>query len=139
MRQELIWLHPDCLAANNPAFLKYPQAPALFVFDEEEIVSEQWSLKRIAFLYETLLEIPTGLERGDVVAKLVEALRTQELGKIVTVDSVNPRFKEQRRRLEMAVAVEVLPPVQLVDYQGNLDLKRFSRYWRRVEPIVFKT
>ena len=135
--QELIWLHPDCLAANNPAFLKYPQAAALFVFDDGEIKAEQWSLKRIAFLYETLLEIDTGIERGDVVAVLSEALRAQGLKKIVTVDSVNPRFKEQRQRLEMSIAVEVLPSVPFVDYRGHLDLNRFSRYWRRVEPVVF--
>ena len=39
----LIWLHPDCLAADNPAYLKYPKADALFVFDEEEIEAEQWT------------------------------------------------------------------------------------------------
>ena len=61
---ELIWLHPDCLAADNPAYLKYPKADALFVFDEDEIDTEQWTLKRIAFLYETLIELPAEIERG---------------------------------------------------------------------------
>ena len=135
--QALIWLHPDCLSATNPAFLKYPHAQALFVFDEEEIATEQWSLKRVAFLYATLLEIPSVIERGDVVEKVRESLQAQGLRKIVTVDSVNPRFKEQRRRLEIANEVEVLRPVPFVDYRGNPDLKRFSRYWKCVEPVVF--
>jgi hypothetical protein len=134
---ELIWVHPDCLSASNPAFQKYPQAPALFVFDEEEIEAEAWSLKRIAFLYECLLEMPVEIRRGVVVAELTKALRALGLKKIVTVHSVNPRFAEQRRRLEMAIPVEVLPAVPFVDYRGTLDLKRFSRYWKRVEPIVF--
>lgn len=142
---ELIWVHPDCLSASNPAFQKYQQAPALFVFDEEEIEAEAWSLKRIAFLYECLLEMAVDrtvhgtveIRRGVVVTELSNALRSLGLKKIVTVNSVNPRFAEQRRRLETAIAVEVLPAVPFVDYRGNLDLKRFSRYWKRVEPIVF--
>lgn len=129
----LIWLHPDCLSASCPSWQKYPCAPALFVFDEAEIEAEQWSLKRVAFLYETLLELPCEIERGDVVARLL-ARRPQ---KIVTVSSPNPRFKDQVRRLEAAVPVEVLPPVPFVDYRGSLDLKRFSRYWKRVEPVLF--
>ncbi len=131
---ELIWLHPDCLAADNPAYLKYPQAVALFVFDEDEIEAEQWTLKRIAFLYQTLIELPTDIERGDVVAMLLK----QKPAKIVTVDSVNPRFRAYLRQLEAVVPVEVLPAVSFVDYRGSLDLKRFSRYWKRVEPIVFE-
>jgi hypothetical protein len=134
---ELIWVHPDCLSVSNPAFQKYPQAPALFVFDEEEIETEAWSLKRIAFLYECLLEMPVEIARGVVVAELSQALRSLGLKKIVTVHSVSPRFAELRRRLEMAIPVEVLPAVPFVDYRGNLDLKRFSRYWKRVEPLVF--
>ena len=128
-----IWLHPDCLAADNPAFLKYPQARAVFVFDEEEIAAEAWSLKRIGFLYETLLELPVEIERGNVVQKVLE----KRPSKIITVDSFNPRFREQVRQLERGVPVEVLPAVPFVDYRGHLDLKRFSRYWKRVEPVVF--
>ena len=130
---ECIWLHPDCLAADNPAYLKYPKADALFVFDEDEIEAEEWSLKRIAFLYETLIELPAEIERGNVVARLLEKRPT----KIVTVDSVNPRFPTYVKKLEAIVPVEVLPAVPFVHYRGNLDLKRFSRYWKRVEPIVF--
>ena len=130
---EWIWLHPDCLAADNPAYLKYPKANALFVFDEDEIEAEQWSLKRLAFLYETLIELPTEIERGNVVARLLEKRPT----KIVTVDSVNPRFQAYVQKLEPLVPVEVLQAVPFVDYRGSLDLKRFSRYWKRVEPVVF--
>ncbi len=131
--KELIWLHPDCLGAENPAYRKYPAAAALFVFDEIEIEGEAWSLKRIGFLYETLLELPCEIERGSVVEKLL----ARRPGKIVTVASVNPRFAEQVRQLEGRTTVEVLPAVPFVDYRGQLDLKRFAKYWKKVEPVVF--
>jgi hypothetical protein len=130
---DLIWLHPDCLAADNPAYLNSPGAPALFVFDEDEIEAEGWSLKRIAFLYETLLELPCEIARGQVV----EELLARQPGRIVTVDSVNPRFRAYVQQLRKQAPVEVLPAAPFVDYPGHLDLKRFSRYWKRVEPLIF--
>ncbi|MBZ2183719.1 MAG: hypothetical protein K7J46_03335 [Bryobacter sp.] len=129
----LLWLHPDCLSLSSPAWVRYPGAPALFVFDEAEIEAEQWTLKRIAFLYETLLELPCEIERGSVVERLL----ARRPARIVTVGSVNPRFRDAVRQLERAVPVEVLPAVPFVDYRGTLDLKRFARYWKRVEPILF--
>lgn len=137
MNSVLIWLHPDCLSATNPAFAKYPDAEALFVFDEEEIKAEGWTLKRIQFLYETLLELPCAIDRGDVAAQIASHLRARGLTRVVTVDSVNPRTREQIRRLQVAIPVEVLPAPAFVDYRGSLDLKRFARYWKRVEPILF--
>jgi hypothetical protein len=133
----LVWIHADCLAADNPALLKYPDARAVFVWDEEEIEAERWTLKRIQFLYECLLEMPVEIHRGPVTGRLAELLTGSEAVKIATVDSVNPRFRAQRKELEKSFTVEVLPAVPFVDYRGNLDLKRFSRYWKRVEPVVF--
>jgi hypothetical protein len=129
----LVWLHPDCLSLEHPGLLPYRGAEAVFVFDEGEIEAEQWSLKRIAFLYESLLELPVTIERGDVVERLL----ARDVERIVTVASVNPRFGEQVRQLERVRKVEVLPAVAFVDYRGSVDLKRFSRYWKRVEGVVF--
>ncbi len=131
--QELIWLHPDCLGVDNPAFVRYPKAKAMFVFDEAEIDAEQWTLKRIVFIYETLLEMECSIERGDVVEKLIEA----GASKIVTVAGVSPRFRELAAKLQTRLTLEILPAVEFVDYCGSLDLKRFSRYWKRVEPVLF--
>jgi hypothetical protein len=133
----LIWLHADCLSAKNPAFQEYPGAHALFVLDEAEIEDEAWSLKRVQFLYECALEIPCEIRRGDVAGEVMARARELGVAKIVTVDSVNPRFAAQRKALERFFVVEVLAAEPFVDYRGHLDLKRFSRYWKRVEPVVF--
>ncbi len=137
MSDVLLWLHPDCLSAQNPAWVKYPGAAAVFVFDEAEIEAEGWSLKRIQFLYECLLEIPVEIRRGDVAAEVLAQARAVGARRIVTVESVNPRFALQRRTIEGQIPVESLAAVPFVDYRGNLDLRRFARYWKRVEPVVF--
>ncbi len=56
--QPLIWVHGDCLNPHNPALAAYPDAPAVFVFDEELLEQYQVSFKRLVFIYECLLEIP---------------------------------------------------------------------------------
>lgn len=139
MSDTLLWLHPDCLSARNPAFQKYPGQPALFVFDDEEIEAEAWSLKRIQFLYECLLEIPTEIRRGNVAEEIVRTALEAGARKVVTVESVNPRFAVYKKAIETRIPVEVVPAEPFVDFRGHLDLKRFSRYWKRVEPVVFNS
>ncbi len=136
MTSELIWLHADCLSATNPAFRRYPEAAAIFVFDEEEIEAEAWTLKRIQFLYECLLEIPADLARGNVAELIVERAKSSAAAKVVTVDSVNPSFALQKAAIEKHVPVEVLPADSFVDLRGPVDLRRFSRYWKKAEPML---
>ncbi len=124
---------------QNPARRQYPNAPAVFVFDDELLALYNISLKRILFIYECLLEIP-GLEirKGDVIEELTEATREYGTTRLVTVESVAPRFKElvQRLRHEKKFSVEVLETPAFIEMDeeetANLDLKRFSRYWQAV-------
>jgi predicted TIM-barrel fold metal-dependent hydrolase len=125
------WLHPDAM------HLVDTELPAIFVFDEAEIEAEAWTLKRIQFLYETLLELPVEIARGDVAAEVARFAERHQAGRVVVVDSVNPRFAQQVQELRKSLTVEVREPEPFVAYRGTLDLKRFARYWKRVEPILF--
>ncbi|MFN0120466.1 MAG: hypothetical protein ACKV2V_08190 [Blastocatellia bacterium] len=136
MNDVLIWIHGDCLNPHSPALQAYPAAPRVFVFDEELLGHYRLSLKRIVFMYECLVEIPrVEIRKGEVVAELVEAAREHDCTRLVTVESIAPRFAQLRARLqdEHNLSVEVLPPEPFVELsqteQARLDLKRFSRYW----------
>ncbi len=125
------WLHPDALHLLEPGL------PAIFVFDEDEIEAEAWSLKRIQFLYESLLELPVEIARGNVCMEVARFAAEQQADTVIVEDSVNPRFAVQLRELRKSLRVDLRPPEPFVDYRGTLDLKRFARYWKRVEPILF--
>ncbi len=125
------WLHPDALHLIDA------DLPAIFVFDEAEIEAEAWTLKRIQFLYETLLELPVEIARGDVAALVASFAQRHQANRVITIDSVNPRFAQQLRQLQRTLQVEVREPEPFVAYRGHLDLKRFARYWKRVEPVLF--
>lgn len=131
----LLWIHEDCLSVTAPPFARYPQAPAVWVWDDEHLRSERWSLKRVQFVYECLLELPVAIERGDPARVLTEQALAFGAQRIVTVASPSPRWAQIRQALR--VPVEVLEPVPLVELRGHTDLKRFSRYWKRAQSSAF--
>lgn len=125
----ITWIHDEML---SPRWVK-PEQPALFVFDEAWIAAERLSLKRIVFLYECLLEMP-GVEvrKGDVVAEATAFAARHEAERIETARSVDPRIKRQGE----ALGVGWLEPEPFVELNGSVDLKRFSRFWRKAEKRV---
>lgn len=135
----ILWIHGDCLRPDNPALAAYPGAPAVFVFDDALIERYRISLKRIVFLYECLLELPVAIRRGDVVSEILAFAREHGATRVVTTDSPSPRFMELCQHLRRDVALEVLSEQPFLDYDGDLDLKRFSRYWRVAQRYAFTT
>jgi hypothetical protein len=130
---EILWIHPYCLSPANPLFREHPQSPAVFVWDEEEIESEGWTLKRLLFIRECLAEMPVDIRRGDVVTEVARFAREHSASRILTVADPSPRIQNQIRGLR----AETVAADPFVAYRGSLDLKRFARYWKRVEPVLF--
>jgi len=133
----ILWIHADALSPNQPALDEFPDAPAIYVWDDALL--EEWniSLKRIVFLYECLLELPVTIRRGDVAEQVIAFAKEHGAARIVTVESVSPRFEAILARLEREFEVEVILPDALVDYDGEIDLKRFSRYWATAQKYAF--
>ena len=135
----LVWVHDDCLDPLGPALAAYPDAPAVFVFDEAFLRESGASFKQVVFLYECLLEIPrVRILKGDLVEGVSAAARETGSARVATTGSSSPRVASLCERLRGAgLEVEVLeaPPfVDLGEGEGErLDLKRFSRYWKAVK------
>ena len=123
MNKPVVWIHGDCLSPHNPAFLEYPQAPALWVWDDALIAEWQIGLKRLTFIYECLLELPVEIRRGNVV---------------ITTDSPSPRFNDICDQIKKSISLDVLAVEPFFEYDGYIDLKRFSRYWKVAEKYVFE-
>jgi len=123
----IAWLHADCL---NAAWLE-PTDHAVYVFDDKQIDADGWGLKRILFVYETLLELPVEIHRGPTVETLATLARGCE--GIVTVDTPDPWLRARIADLREVAPVEVKPAPRFVELDGDVDLKRFSRYWAKAE------
>ncbi len=133
----LVWVHGDSLSPTNPALLAYPDAPAVWVWDEELLRQWRISRKRIVFIYECLLELPVEIRRGHVVQELTQAMHAHGAKRLVTTHSPSPRFKQIVQELSRQFTLEMLPIPPLVPPQKHLDLKRFSRYWQGIEKHIY--
>jgi hypothetical protein len=138
MTKAIVWVHGDCLSPYNPALQEYPSTPAIWVWDEALIEEWQLSLKRLTFIYECLLELPVVIRRGDVVKEILAFAQEQKADLVVTVDSPSPRFDDICNQIERSLKLEVLEVEPFFDYDGYIDLKRFSRYWKVAQNYVFE-
>ena len=129
---KLIWVHADCLHRQSPAYQAYPDSPSLFVWDDAELQRAGWSLKRIGFIYECLLDFPVTIRRGDPVGEVRRFAHELQCSGIATMASPDPRIQAQAA----AMGAEILPLEPFVELKGKLDLARFSRYWRRAEAAL---
>jgi hypothetical protein len=137
MNKPIIWIHGDCLSPYNPALQKYPHAPAIWVWDEALIEEWQLSFKRLTFIYECLLELPVEIRRGDVAKEILAFAQEHHANLVVTADSPSSRFDDICTEVEKSLELEVLEVEPFFDYDGYIDLKRFSRYWKVADKYVW--
>lgn len=135
----VVWVHGDALSPNNSALLAYPNAPAVFVFDDALLTRMQISLKRIVFMYECLLELPVHIRRGDPAQELTSFAQKHEGTKIATTPSPSPGFRHICRTLELSgLEIEIHAPEPFVTLPEHTDLRRFSRYWKIAQKRLAK-
>jgi deoxyribodipyrimidine photo-lyase len=155
-RRPLVWVHGEALGSANPALRAHPDAPALFVLDADLIAGRTATTGGIAaagpgaaplapgrlrFLRECLAELPVDVREGDGASELLAAAAALGADGIVTSRAVDPRFATIAAQVAVALPLHVLEPEPFValpfDGPGAPDLRRFSRYWRRAEPLVW--
>jgi hypothetical protein len=138
MAKPIIWIHGDCISPQNPALQEYPNAQAIWVWDDALLEEWQIGIKRIAFIYECLLELPVTIRRGDIVAEIIAFAKENNADTVVTADSPSPRFEKMTAEIEKSLNLEVYQVDPFFDYDGFIDLKRFSRYWKVAEKYLFE-
>ena len=135
----IVWVHEEALGPANPALEDYPDAPALFVFDETWIKQQRISRKRLGFLYECCLELPVTIRKGDVVEQVLAFARRHGADGVITSGAVDPRLNRNAAAIDRALPLWLLDGDQFVDLPRPPRLGRFSRYWREAEPVVWQS
>ena len=139
MKRPILWIHEEALGPANPALRAWPEAPALFVFDTRWIQNSRISRKRLGFLYETALELPLTLRKGDVAAEVLAFARRHQADGVVTSTGVDPRLQQIAEAIETEMPLQELDPDPFVELSRPPRLGRFSRYWREAEPVVWES
>jgi len=121
-----VFIHDEMLSAAH-ALLKQP-FPKIFVFDP--LLYGHWPLKRLQFLADCLSE----MENVEVwLGDTYEILIKKGVGQVITQDTPNLKIKE--------LLAPFIPNWQLVAKLADVEispqrLKRFSRYWEKVGPVL---
>jgi deoxyribodipyrimidine photo-lyase len=121
-----VLVHDEMLSPANPLVKK--SLHKLFVFDDD--LHGQWSLNRLQFMADCLHEMP------DVeiwLGSTREVLAERGIGQVLTQDTPN----RDLRAMLTPYTPRWQPEPALVDIDvSNKRLKRFSRYWDKVGPLL---
>jgi hypothetical protein len=124
------WVHEDALNASlAPAGM-----PAVFVFDEAWCST--YSLKRIGFLYECLLEMEVEIRRGDTGQEIRDFAKRNAAREVRFALSPSPFIRRVAEGLRGELLVSGVAMEPFARPAAGVDLSRFSRYWRKVEKQV---
>lgn len=137
MTNTIAWIHADNLNPNQPCLQK--DVPAIFVWDEELLAEWDISFKRIVFIYESLLECGVTIRKGDVAIEVAKFAAENKAKHIITPTSPSPRHRWVMKQLKVLIPdskIQIYQDAPFIDYDGHIDLKRFSRYWRKVEKYA---
>ena len=80
-----------------------------------------------------MLELPVVIRRGNVAQEVLAFAKEHNANKVLTVDSPSPRFDAICNEIERSLPVEILEVELFFEYDGYIDLKGFSRYWKVAE------
>lgn len=123
----IIWLHDEMLSPTHA--LMTGKAPAVFVFDPA--LYAQWPLKRLQFMADCLAEIPEAELWLGSTAQVLESYLQRH---ILSQDTPNTTLKMAVNDTRLSWVKESgLYDIAFSDHE----LMRFSRYWKKVEPLVF--
>lgn len=125
----ILWLHEDALREHP---VKADRI--IHVWDDAYLQAQNYSLKRLVFLYETLCEIPhVEILYGDTTRILCE-LAPQ---KLIIPHTLNPFIRQQAALLSHNTEVEWLAETPFAIIRKPREYRRFFQYWKQAEKTAF--
>jgi len=121
-----VFVHDEMLSPINP-ILNQP-FPKIFVFDPE--IHKDWPLARVQFVADCLSEM---MNVEVWIGDTYEVLMQRAVGKIITQDT--PNLKVKQLLSGFATKWQAVPKLANIELSAKR-LRRYSRYWEKVGPIL---
>ena len=136
MIRPVIWVHEDALSQSHPVFSAAKNAKAvLFIWDNEYFQSQGYTVKRLLFIYECLLEMDVQIIKGNTLEVLSDFCE----GEIFTASTPNPYFldiiEQMGERSSKVTLVEDDPFSQIPQDE---EMERFFRFWNKGRKSIMK-
>jgi len=134
MHKTVIWVHDKALNKEHKALHNLDkQSLAIFIWDDEYFRNRSYSLRRLAFIYETLCQMPLVPAKGNIFAH-IESLAP---AKIKTFFTANRQIKQMIDKLSSSYEVEIIKPQPFVILAEDKQYKRFFSYWNQAQKTAF--
>lgn len=132
----LLWLHEYALSphADKAAAYGLDNCRLIHIWDDIHLRTKDYSLKRLAFIYQTLTTLPVDIIAGDTL----ETLFQQPEINISIPDTVDPFIRNIGQTLaakgKNIAWIEAEPFVYL---KHESHASRFFNYWKKAERSAF--
>jgi len=133
----LIWLHEYSLRLPTKLPLSVTsEQPKIycFIWDDAYLRQQNYSLKRLVFIYESLTQLPINIFQGDTINIL-----QQRPEKEIYIESTSyPPLQEKIKTLEEYKTVKIIPAETWVNIPANKKYQRFFQYWKNAEKQLIQ-
>ena len=132
----IIWVHEDALSQSHPVFSAARDAKdALFIWDNEYFKSQGYTVKRLLFIYECLLEMDVKIIQGDTAQILSDFCN----GQIFTAHTPNPYFLKIIEALGKAGSkITIIEDTPFSQMPMNAEMGRFFQFWNKGRKHMMK-
>ncbi|TAG45826.1 MAG: hypothetical protein EAZ30_14495 [Betaproteobacteria bacterium] len=128
---KILLVHDEMINESLPVFAQYPDLQRVFVFDPAFIAAEGWTMKRVQFIADGLMEIPNiHVYKG----ALTDVCSSLSVSHIVTQRTPNHCISAWLAGLT-PMLIDYVDESPFVRYSGRVT--RFTKYWKTVEPQWF--
>lgn len=127
----IFWLHHLCLRLPSLA----ADTQAVFVWDDVLLQQQNYSLKRLVFIYETLCAMPVTILQG----RTANVLASLSPAQVITWQAPDAHLRHVIDDLQhRGVPVQCLDETPFVVLKKDLPLKRFFQYWSKTQKSALQ-
>lgn len=129
MIQNFIWIHEDALSLEHPVFEAAGEgAKVFFIWDAAYFEQNAYSLKRLAFLYDGLIDLDIDVYAGETQTTL---RRLCAGGVLFMPDTPNMHFLSIAKSVQDEMRVVSIENTPFIEPPDDVDMTRFFRFWNR--------
>jgi len=131
--QNFIWIHENAMSVNHPVFKAAGgNAHAFFIWDKGYFEQNAYSLKRLTFLYETLIDMPITVYAGDTATTLRHLCENQDDNSILYVPETPDAYVlKVIDKIQLDISVQIIQDKPFIEVSDDVDMARFFRFWNR--------
>ena len=133
MADKLLLIHDKALRSGLDVYEASESFKAVHIWDDEYYRSQKYSLKRLVFIYETLLDLPLEIIHGNTL----DILSEENSDHIVIPYSGDQVLKTLFSKIEKIKTVQYLFETSFVHLDRAVEFKRFFKYWNQAKKTAF--